>query len=120
MPRNRGLVTIDYNADESKWITNLTFQIVGPQRLLDISYYPTQGSQGHQNISPTYLLVNWHISYAPSKFEVYTGIENLGNYTQKYSIVSPAQALSSYFDATRLYAPTMGIRWYAGFKFRID
>lgn len=117
LPKHRGLFTLDLNSNESKWIGNFTFQWVGPQRLLDISTYPTKESQGHTNTSPAYALINVHVSHNFGKWEVYTGSENLTNYVQDYQIVSRFSTGSRYFDATRLYAPNMGMRWYGGVKY---
>ncbi len=119
LPKHRALFTLDLNSNESKWIGNFTLQWVGHQRLLDISSYPTQGSAGHLNQSPSYLLANLHISHNIGKWEVYTGSENLFNYIQPYQIVSPFNTGTIYFDATRLYAPNMGMRWYAGVKYSL-
>lgn len=117
LPKHRALFTVDVNSDESIWLANFTLQWVGSQRLLDISYYPTPGSAGRTNKSPSYFLINFHLSRNLGKFEFYSGLENATNYVQEYQIVSPTATGSRYFDATRLYAPNMGIRWYGGFKY---
>lgn len=120
LPKHRALATLDYTGDDSKWIANLTLQWVGTQRLLDISSYPTPGSAGHPNQSPSYVLMNVHVSRAIGPWDVYTGVENVTNYYQDYQVVSPTSTGSKFFDATRLYAPTMGIRWYGGVKYIIN
>ena len=119
LPKHRGLFTLDLNSNESTWIGNFTLQWVGGQRLLDISNYPTKESMGHANQSPSYMLANFHVAHSFGKWEIYTGSENITNYVQDYQIVSRFSVGSKYFDATRLYAPNMGMRWYAGIKFTI-
>lgn len=119
LPKHRALFTLDVNSNESIWLANFTLQWVGTQRLLDISSYPTPGSSGRPNRSPSYFLINFHLSHNIGKFEVYSGMENATNYVQDYQIVSPTATGSRYFDATRLYAPNMGLRWYAGIKYSL-
>lgn len=119
LPKHRGLFTLDLNSNENTWIGNFTLQWVGSQRLLDISNYPTKESKGHANHSPAYLLSNLHVAHNFGKWEIYTGSENITNYVQDYQIVSRFSVGSKYFDATRLYAPNMGMRWYAGVKYTI-
>lgn len=120
LPKHRALLTLDANSNESVWIGNLTFQLVGKQRLLDISTYPTAGSAGRPSTSPAYLLINLHASRNLGRFELYGGVENVTNYVQEYQIVSPESTGSKYFDATRLYAPNMGTRIYTGIKYTIN
>ncbi len=120
LPKHRALFTLDLNSNESVWLGNITVQWVGSQRLLDISNYPTPGSAGRPDHSPSYMLVNFHISRNIGKWELYTGMENATNYVQEYQIVSPTSTGSRYFDATRLYAPNMGMRWYGGVKWLLN
>lgn len=120
LPKHRVLTTLDYTGDDNKWIGNVTVQWVGEQRLLDISSYPTPGSNGHPNQSPNYIMMNIHAGRAIGKWDLYAGVENATNYFQDYQIVSPTAAGSRFFDATRLYGPTMGLRWYVGTKFLIE
>jgi len=117
LPKHRALFTLDLNSNENIWLANITVQWIGSQRLLDISYYPTPGSAGKPDHSPSYFLLNFHLSRNLGKFEFYNGLENATNYVQEYQIVSPTATGSRYFDATRLYAPNMGIRWYGGVKY---
>lgn len=117
LPKHRALFTLDLNSNENIWLANFTLQWVGSQRLLDISSYPTPGSAGKPDQSPSYFMINVHFSRNLGKFEFYSGLENATNYVQEYQIVSPTATGSRYFDATRLYAPNMGIRWYGGIKY---
>ncbi len=117
LPKHRALATIDVNSNESKWIGNFTVQWVGSQRLLDISTYPLPGSADHAAKSPSYILINVHASRNIGKYELYSGVENATNYVQSFQVVGNTATGSRFFDATRLYAPNMGMRWYGGVKF---
>ncbi len=120
LPKHRALATIDLNSNENIWIGNFTLQWVGSQRLLDISSYPIPGSASQASKSPSYIIINVHASRNIGDWELYSGIENATDYVQPFQIVGNTATGSRFFDATRLYAPNMGLRWYGGLKYTFN
>ncbi len=117
--KHRGLVTLDYRTPNKKWMFNATTQIVGQQRLADRSYVPFAYGHRHEKYSPVYSLTHFSINRFFKAVEIYSGVENLWDYTQHAPIIAWQEPNSEYFDATQVYAPMMGRRIYAGLRFRI-
>jgi hypothetical protein len=53
------------------------------------------------------------------KLEVYSGVENFGNYTQFNPIIASNQPVSRNFDSSIIYAPVNGRMIYAGLRFNL-
>jgi outer membrane receptor for ferrienterochelin and colicin len=117
--KHRGLMSFDYHSENRKWMVNLTTQIIGKQRLINHDYLPPQYRQGLTTESPAYILVNLSVNKKFKNTELYGGIENLTNYTQSKPIIAYDNPQSVYFDATQIYAPLMGRRFYVGVRFAI-
>ena len=120
--KNRGLVTVDYRTPNKNWLFNLTTQLVGTQRLADRSYVPHDLLHNHaaETTSPAYMLLNASINRKFKYLELYGGGENLTDYTQHDPIIAAENPSSPYFDATQVYAPLMGTRFYLGLRWWID
>ena len=70
--------------------------------------------------APAYGLWNSQLTRALSqKFEIYTGVENLGNYTQKNPIIGVDDPFGINFDSAQVYAPIFGRMLYAGLRWNL-
>ncbi len=118
--KSRGLLTFDYKTPNKKWLFNYTISLTGQQRLADRSYTPPQYLHHSEAYSPSYYLMNASINRFFKHFEAYMGGENLTNYTQHNPIIASDNPTSIYFDATQVYAPMMGRRFYAGLRWWMD
>ncbi len=115
--KHRGVVTLEYNTPGKKWMFNTITQIVGAQRLPDHSQIPAQILGDFPQISPTYFLQNAQITRRWHKTEVYVGGENLNNFHQHPAIFSAEDPTSPFFNASQIWAPTMGTVIYIGVRF---
>lgn len=119
--KNRGLITLEYTSNREIWDFNLSTQLVGKQRFAsmngvseEINMAPFTGE------TPAFQLINIHINKKfTDKFEAYIGGENLTNFTQKNAIIDFENPFSNYFNASQIYAPTLGIRAYVGMRWII-
>ena len=74
----------------------------------------------NESFSEEYLIFNFQLTKVFSeKFELYSGIENLGGYTQKNPIIGSKDPFGSDFDSTLIYAPIMGEIIYAGLRYNL-
>mgnify|MGYP001160819706 FL=1 len=97
-----------------QWRWDLTFHAVGEQRLVN-----TIRDSG-KSYAPAYGLWNSQLTRALSqKFEIYTGVENLGNYTQKNPIIGVDDPFGIDFDSAQVYAPIFGRMLYAGLRWNL-
>ncbi len=72
--------------------------------------------------SPAYAVMAGQVSrsFGPGKnFDLYIGVENLGNYYQRNVILSAAQPFGPYFDATMVWGPVSGRMFYLGWRLKM-
>ena len=116
--KNRAFINLAYKTKNS-WAFDLTTQWVGMQRLPDTFASP----EAFQLVSysPDYALINAQVTKTLNKgWDVYLGVENLGDYKQDNPIVSAEDPFGQYFDASMIYAPIFGRMIYAGVRFKIE
>lgn len=119
VPKHRGFINFGYTTRNKRWEYDLTASVFGTKRLpkLEIpgegTMYTTDGR------SKAYGMVNAQITHVYKRWDIYVGGENLLNYTQNNPIIDAQNPFSSTFDATRIWAPVIGINVYAGVRFNI-
>ena len=102
------------NSKQAQWRWDLTCHALGKQRLVSNQRDPA-GSY-----SPAYSLWNSQLTRAfSSKFELYAGIENLGNYKQLSPIIGVEDPFGISFDTAQIYAPIFGRMLYAGLRWNL-
>lgn len=96
-----------------QWKFDYTLNWIGRQQLPN-----TAGELG--NFSPAYFLMNSQITRTfSSVFEMYVGVENLGNYRQSKAILGNDNPFGTKFDSSVIYAPVFGQMFYAGLRFKV-
>lgn len=117
VPKHRGFANIAYETRNKRWKFDATLSVFGTSRLpvnqLDSITFTTN------NKSEVFPQLMAQVTHIYKKWEFYIGGENLTNYTQKEPIIDSRNPFGSYFDATRVWAPIMGINVYAGVRFTI-
>jgi hypothetical protein len=116
--RYKGLISLSYFTNLKKWQFDLNTQINGDSRLPNTSYNPAEFQRPER--SPIYAILNAQITKYFKRWDIYVGGENLTNYRQPNPIIDPENPFGDYFDATIVYAPVMGIKVYAGIRFKIE
>jgi outer membrane receptor for ferrienterochelin and colicin len=92
----------------------LTYHALGKQRLVSTQRDPA-GSY-----APAYGLWNSQLTRAFSAtFELYAGIENLGDYKQLNPIIGAEDPFGATFDTAQVYAPIFGRMLYAGLRWNL-
>lgn len=116
IPPHRGFINLSYET-RKKWVFDLTTQFIGKKRLPQLNENPENLKFG--SYSPRYVNVNAQISKNWRRLEVYTGVENLLNITQKNLIIDPSNPYGQYFDASMVWGPAMGTLVYFGVRYDI-
>ena len=122
-PNHRFFANISYETKQlklnNKWKFDMTFNLIGEQRLPNTSMNPIQYQLG--DYSNSYNLFNLQITKVFSKkFELYVGGENLTNLKQKNPILASDDPFGDSFDSTIIYAPIFGRMLYSGLRFKIN
>jgi outer membrane receptor for ferrienterochelin and colicin len=102
------------NIKEAQWRWDLTSHTLGQQRLVSTERDPSE------SYSPAYSLWNSQLTRAfNNKFELYGGIENLGDYKQLSPIIGLEDPFGISFDTAQIYAPIFGRMFYAGLRWNL-
>ncbi len=101
-----------------QWKFDFTYNWLGKQRLPNTATNPIENR--FPDYSPSFSLMNAQITRTfSSTFEMYAGVENLGNYTQEKAILGNENPFGTNFDTSIVYAPVFGQMFYAGLRFKI-
>ena len=96
------------------WRWDLTFQLVGNQRLVETI------RDDLNSFSPSYSIWNFQLSRIFSKkLEIYLGGENIGNFKQKNPIIGSDDPFGINFDSSQIYGPIFGGMIYSGLRLKI-
>ena len=113
LPKQRGLFNLTFSNLKENWLFDATLNYIGKSR---IPY--------HQEISKEYSdpfsLINCQITNKINKFDFYLGVENLLEYKQENPIIGYNNSESDLFDASLIWAPTMGRRVYFGIRYKLS
>ena len=116
--KHRIISGLSYNPSSRSWIINFTLQWFGKQKLPSTQSDPVQYQRPDE--SDAYTLINGQFTKNFENFEVYVGIENILDFTQKDPIISANNPFSKYFDTSFVWGPTRGREFYVGFRFSLQ
>ncbi len=116
--RSKGLINLSYATPLKKWQFDFTTQFNGggrvPSTTDNIAEY-----QRDDSFDP-YQIINSQITRYFRKWNIYAGVENLGNFTQDNPIIAGDEPFGDYFDSSMIWGPVVGRRFYFGLRFSID
>ena len=115
--RNKGLASLSYKTPLKKWQFDYTLQLHGGGRLPAMNGYPIELQRG-QSFDP-FVTMNAQITKLFRWFDLYVGVENLTGHTQSDPIIAPADPYSPFFDASQIWGPISGAKYYAGLRFSL-
>lgn len=96
---------------------DITSQYNGPTRLPEYSFLPSQ-YQLHSK-TPPFLLLQANVNYFLKNLEFYAGVENIFNFTIDRAIIVYQSDDDFYFDASLIWGPLVGRKFYAGIRFNL-
>jgi outer membrane receptor for ferrienterochelin and colicins len=119
-PSSRFFANLSYVSSvalyKGHWRISLTGHLTGKQRIPDTDSNPTEFQLPTQ--SPSFWLFNGQLTRVFNKqFEVYAGVENIGNFKQSPVIVDAEHPYGPYFDSGLIWGPIFGREWYVGFRY---
>lgn len=115
MSRYKALATASYETPMRKWQFDFTTQFNGGGRM---PAPDVENPLWNKNFK-SFVIMNAQVSKFFRNWSVYAGAENLLNFKQKNPIISAKNPYSSDFDATMVWGPTEGRRFYVGFRYNI-
>ncbi|MFT4221361.1 TonB-dependent receptor [Dysgonomonas sp.] len=111
----KALVTASYETKMKKWVFDLTSQFNGGGRMPT----PDAANPLWKDTFGSFTILNAQITKNFRDWGVYVGAENITDYTQKNPIISPENPFSDNFDATMVWGPTQGRKFYVGLRYAI-
>ncbi len=115
--RYKGLFTATYKTKLNRWQFDCTTQLNGDSRLSDT--YSNPEKYRRPESSPVYVILNAQVSKFFRKWDFYLGVENLTGYTQDDPIIAADDPFGDYFDATQVWGPVVGRKFYAGIRVKL-
>jgi outer membrane receptor for ferrienterochelin and colicin len=106
--RYKAVLNLQYAMPMNKWMFDVTAQLNGPCRLPDFM------GGGESDIYP---MMFAQITKKFSMVDVYAGVENITNYTQKNPIIGAAAPFDRNFNAAMVWGPLMGRMFYIGMRY---
>jgi len=114
LARDKVLLNISYKTHKEFWIFDATIQWDGKKPL------PATSTDSHHEdqlkYSPDYFMLQAQVTRVFKKWDIYLGGENLLNFTQHNPIISANDPFSSSFDASNIWGPIMGRKFYIGIR----
>jgi outer membrane receptor for ferrienterochelin and colicins len=112
----KGLLTMNYSDRLKKWMFDFTTQFNGGGRL------PVAvGDPGNTPSEfPAFTIMNAQVTKYFRYWNVYLGAENLLDYTQPNPILGADDPFGDNFDATQIWGPMMGRKFYAGIRISLN
>ena len=114
---HRAFINLAYNT-RNAWKFDATLNWQDEKRLPSTMDNPVK----YQRLdhSPSFFLLNAQISKSwKERFDVYLGVENIFDYTQKDPIIAADQPFSEFFDASMVWGPVFGRNIYFGIRYNI-
>jgi outer membrane receptor for ferrienterochelin and colicins len=115
--RERALMNISYATKFEKWKFDLTSRWTGRSRIPTTAGNPA--AYQLSETSPSYFYHSAQITRGFKHFQVYLGVENITNFTQKSPILAASEPYGPYFDASLIWGPVSERMVYTGFRYSI-
>ena len=112
----KGLLTLSYATEESGWLFDSSFLLNGDGRIPSTKQNPVEYQR--EESFPAYLTVNAQITKKIEMVDIYLGVENLTNYKQDNPIIASDDPFGDYFDASMIWGPIDGTKFYIGVRLR--
>ncbi len=104
----KAVLNLQYATPMNKWMFDATAQLNGPCILPDFM------GGGNTDVYPMFFA---QITKKINMVDVYVGVENISNYTQKNPILNADRPFSKDFNASMVWGPLMGRMFYIGMRY---
>lgn len=128
--RYKGVLNLQYATNLNKWIFDFTASVNGKARVYEFMK-DLRGDDGKllyaDGYTPAYPLLYLQVTKRFKGVDLYLGAENLTNFRQKNVVIGTSvEGMSSHvdasrpdFDASAVWGPIMGTKFYLGVRFTL-
>ncbi|MCS7053235.1 MAG: TonB-dependent receptor [Ignavibacterium sp.] len=117
MSKLKTLITLSYFNENRDWFFDASFLVNGGGRIPSTSQNPSDFQRSETFGS--YVNVNAQVTKKIDYLDLYFGVENLTNFKQENPIISANDPFSEYFDASLVWGPIEGRKFYIGLRLSI-
>lgn len=111
---SRAILNLAYATWYDKWKFDFTTQYFGERRLPNTSINPQEFQRA--DFTPAFVLFNSQVTKKFKYWEMYLGAENMFGYKQNNPIIDPQNPFGNIFDASMIWGPIFGGRFYTGIR----
>ena len=112
--RYKGVLNLQYKTNLSKWIFDFTAQLNGPMRLPNYA-----ADIWGMEYSPVYPMLYGQVTHKMRAMDIYAGVENITGFRQHDAILGADDPFGGDFDASVVWGPLMGRKFYLGFRYTL-
>ena len=116
--KDRFFATFSYAPQNNSYIVSAGLQWFGRQRLPSTQSNPQQYRRPLE--SDPYTMINAQINKNFSFIEIYAGVDNILNFTQKDPTIAADDPFGPYFDTSFIWGPTKGREFYFGLRLLVN
>lgn len=111
------LLTFSYFTENRDWIIDTSFLLNGGGRIPSTKQNPVEYQRSETFVS--FVNVNAQITKKIDFLDFYFGVENLTNFRQQSPIISANDPFGNYFDASLVWGPIEGRKFYVGIRLSV-
>ncbi len=113
----KALLNLSYATNYNKWMFDANIQYNGKARLPEVlSEVP---ALEYDDYSPGFFMFQAQVTKKFRGFSVYLGGENLGNFIQENPIIAADNPFGDDFDASMVWGPIIGRRFFLGVRYTL-
>lgn len=118
VPHHKWTANTSYSTPNDKWQFDVTYRWIGSKILPSTDHYPEQYKLPSQ--SKPYAQLDFQATRRWKSWQIYTGIENIFDFRQKFPILGYDQPFGEYFDPAFNWGPTKGRELYIGVRYSLQ
>jgi len=115
--RYKGLLTASYVNENRDWFFDTSFLLNGDGRTPSTVQNPARYQR--PETFPAFVNINAQVTKKIELIDLYLGVENLTNYKQDNPIIASDDPFGNYFDASLVWGPVEGRRFYIGVRLSV-
>jgi outer membrane receptor protein involved in Fe transport len=113
----KALLTVSYATEEREWLFDSSFLLNGDGRVPATQQNPVQYQR--DETFPAFININLQITKKIDIVDLYFGVENLTDFKQDNPIIASEDPFGEFFDASLVWGPVDGRKFYLGLRLSV-
>jgi outer membrane receptor for ferrienterochelin and colicin len=117
LSRYKALLTVSYATENLDWVFDSSFLLNGDGRVPSTEENPVEYQR--KESFDAFMNINAQITKKIDMVDLYFGVENLLDFKQDNPIIASDDPFGGYFDASLVWGPVEGRKFYAGLRLSV-